>query len=128
MLSKDKTEHGVMNPLTAKFTEALREAIRRAGSQTELARAAGMQQSRISDYLSGRYDLNHLTVGTLTRLFPELKLEFGATEDRRDDEITNEMEKQIISHFRRLTPADKTRFIMHMAADFPAPTPDKGGD
>ena len=57
-----------MDALTNNFIEALREAIRLAGTQAELAKRAGMQQSRISDYLSCRYDFDNITVGALGRL------------------------------------------------------------
>ena len=120
MLSKDKTPHGIMNSLTATFIEALRDAVRRAGSQTALARSTGMQQSRISDYLSGRYSLDHITVGTLKRLFPDLCFRFNPPDDPdRNIRIEGEMEKLIIAHFRNLSPAEKTRYIMLTAANFP---------
>ena len=40
--------------------EALRQAVRRAGSQRALAESARMTQSRISDYLNGRFRLGNI--------------------------------------------------------------------
>ena len=56
--------------------EALREAVRRAGSQTALAREAGMKQSQISDYCRGRFAPENMTIGVLTRLFPRMLIDF----------------------------------------------------
>ena len=47
-----------MDTLKENFLEALREAIARAGSQTILAKTAGMTQSRISDYLYIKFVIN----------------------------------------------------------------------
>ena len=58
--------------LKENFMKALSEAIGRAGSQTMLAKNSGMQQSRISDYLSGRYDFYNITIGSLLKLFSPL--------------------------------------------------------
>ena len=62
--------------LKENFMKALSEAIGRAGSQTMLAKNSGMQQSRISDYLSGRYDFYNITIGSLLKLFPELEIHY----------------------------------------------------
>ena len=105
---------------TANFITALREAIHRAGSQTALARSVGMQQSRISDYLSGRYDFGNITIGTLEKLFPDLQFIFFPSAPRPSSELEIEMEKQILEHFRRLSPAEKARYMMIVAATFPA--------
>lgn len=58
------------------FLNALSEAIRDAGSQTALAKRSGMQQSRISDYISGRYDFYNITIGTLYKLFPDMSINY----------------------------------------------------
>lgn len=108
-----------MSTLKDNFQGALREAVRRAGSQAELARAAGMQQGRISDYLTGRYAFENITVGTLQRLFPELAILYFAESSPTHDEVEQEMEKRIVQHFRLLGPADKARYMMLVAANFP---------
>ena len=64
MLSKNITGD-TMDSLKENFLIALREAVARSGSQKELAKSAGMTQSRISDYLTQRYDFDNITVGTL---------------------------------------------------------------
>ena len=56
--------------------EALQEAVRRAGSQTALAQRTGMNQSRISDYCRGRFAVENMTIGVLTRLFPKMLIDF----------------------------------------------------
>ncbi|MCI5778424.1 MAG: helix-turn-helix domain-containing protein [Lentisphaeria bacterium] len=108
-----------MSSSTANFVAALREAVHRAGSQTALARSAGMQQSRISDYLSGRYEFGNITIGTLEKLFPELQFVFFPSAPYPSSGLESEMEKQILEHFRRLSPAEKARYMMVVAAAFP---------
>lgn len=108
-----------MDTLKDNFLQALREAVRRAGSQTELAKAAGMQQSRISDYLSCRYDFDNITLGTLRKLFPELQVLYFAENTVNEGEVEHELEKQILEHFRHLAPAEKARYMMLVAANFP---------
>ena len=108
-----------MDALTNNFIEALREAIRLAGTQAELAKRAGMQQSRISDYLSCRYDFDNITVGTLKKLFPEIQIQYFPTSDPQEQEVEQELEKQVIVHFRHLSSAEKARYMMLVAANFP---------
>lgn len=108
-----------MDTLKENFLEALREAVRRAGSQTELAKLAGMQQSRISDYLTCRYDFDNITVGTLRKIFPELQVLYFAESSLPEGEVEHELEKQILEHFRNLAPAEKARYMMLVAANFP---------
>lgn len=108
-----------MNEMKEKFLEALREAIRRAGSQTELAKAAGMQQGRISDYLSCRYDFGNITIGTLLKIFPELQIQYFPVGISQETDVEHELEKQVIEHFRHLTSAEKARYMMLVAANFP---------
>ena len=45
--------------------EALKEAYRRAGTQSALAEMAGVSQGRIADYLNQRCSVGNMTVKTL---------------------------------------------------------------
>ena len=108
-----------MDKLRNDFLSALREAIQRAGSQTELAKASGMQQSRISDYLSERYELENITVGTLRKIFPDLQMQYFPARPKVESSTDQELEKRIVNHFRSLSPADKARYAMLVAANFP---------
>ncbi|MBR4075725.1 MAG: helix-turn-helix transcriptional regulator [Lentisphaeria bacterium] len=68
-----------MDDLKKEFAAALRREIANAGSQTALAKKIGVQQSRISDYLTGRYDFSNMTIGTLAKFFPECRSVFRMT-------------------------------------------------
>lgn len=107
-----------MDELKQKFLRALREAVDRAGSQTELARSAGMQQSRISDYLTERYEFDNITIGTLRRIFPELQLTYFVSNEPIH-QVEEELEKQILTHFRSLSASEKAKYMMIVAANFP---------
>lgn len=109
-----------MNSLKEDFLKALRDAIHRNGSQTKLAAVAGMQQSRISDYLSARYELDNITVGTLKKIFPEIHISYFPREENMELSTDVELEKQVIMHFRSLSPTDKARYAMLVAAHFPS--------
>ena len=108
-----------MDSLKKDFLKALREAISQHGSQTKLAINIGMQQSRISDYLSERYELDSITVGTLKKIFPELQISYRTSEERAESSTDFELEKQVLYHFRSLSSADKARYAMLVAAHFP---------
>ena len=108
-----------MDELKQNFLDALREAIHRAVSQTELAKSAGMQQSRISDYLSTRYEFDNITVGTLRKIFPELQLIYFIAKGPNQTDVEEELEKQVLSHFRRLDASEKAKYMMLVAANFP---------
>ncbi len=55
---------------------ALKNAYKRAGTQHALSKIAGISQSTIADYLNARYSIGNMTVSTLLKLFPELKMYF----------------------------------------------------
>ena len=118
MLSKNITG-GTMDSLKENFLIALREAVAQSGSQKELAKSAGMTQSRISDYLTQRYDFDNITVGTLRKIFPELKIQYFEEIVQNENGMELELEKQVVEHFRNLNSADKARYIMLVAANFP---------
>lgn len=108
-----------MDTLKENFLAALREAVARAGSQTGLAKAAGMTQSRISDYLTKRYDFDNITVGTLRKIFPELTIQYFLDTPRNENGMEQELEKQVIEHFRNLNSSEKAKYLMLVAANFP---------
>ena len=108
-----------MDSLKENFLIALREAVAQSGSQKELAKSAGMTQSRISDYLTQRYDFDNITDGTLRKIFPELKIQYFEETIQNENGMELELEKQVVEHFRNLNSADKARYIMLVAANFP---------
>jgi len=111
---------GAMDTLKQNFLDALREAVRRAGSQKELAKTAGMQQGRISDYLTCRYDFDNITIGTLRKVFPELQILYFSERPLQEGGVEQELERQVVEHFRRLSATEKARYIMLVAANFPS--------
>lgn len=111
---KEKTEL-----LAAVFVRAMKEAIRRAGSQKNMAEATGIHQSRISDYANGNYDFSNLTVGSLIRLFPELDIVYyHSASSEIDDDIVSAIENRMLTMFRRLRTADKVLCFEMMSRTF----------
>lgn len=62
--------------LAKTLKQAIRKAILRAGSQKELAGNTGVPQSKISKYISERFEIENITAGTVDRLFPEMTIYF----------------------------------------------------
>lgn len=105
-----------MDKMKEDFMTALHNAIKSAGSQTKLAMQAGMHQSRISDYLSERYLFDNITIGTLRKLFPDLKIIFNRDLDS-SSEMEDELERQIINCFRNLSPAEKIQLAIKLSEE-----------
>ena len=105
-----------MDDLKEQFIAALRREIAHAGSQTALAKKIGVQQSRISDYLNGRYEFENMTIGTLRKFFPEIKICFS--ENSSSPAVEQELEKQVLELFRSLSPAEKANYVMQVSARF----------
>lgn len=68
--------------------EALRRAIAQAGGKPELAKKLGMYHSRINCFDNGSRRISGMTIATLAKLFPELKLYFFK-EDWPQDNSSN---------------------------------------
>lgn len=107
-----------MDDFKKKFIEALKLAIVQAGSQTELAKQAGMQQSRISDYLTSRYDLDNISIGVLRRLFPNLSIDYGVSENLPDKCYQVAIENRLLDLFRRLSTEDQVRCFEMVSRTF----------
>ena len=96
--------------------EALREAYRRAGTQTALARCAGISQERVADYLNGRYSVGNMCVATLFKLFPEIRIDFfgGCNGDSATDNIRTEL----LTIFDSLDTPDRVHLLTMAATHF----------
>ena len=95
---------------------ALKEAYRRAGTQSALADIAGVSQGRIADYLNGRCSIGNMTVATLLKLFPEMKIDFfgGISGDFASDG----MRSQLLEIFESLDGRGQARLLAMAAANF----------
>ena len=96
--------------------EALKEAYRRAGTQTALASLAGVSQGRIADYLNGRYSIGNMTVTTLLRLFPDMEIDFFG--GKSDNLAATLLQEQLLEIFNSLDDRGKIRLIAMAAANF----------
>ena len=96
---------------------ALKEAYRRAGTQTALAKQAGISQGRIADYLNGRYAIGNMTVATLLKLFPAIAIDFFG--DSTGNDGVDRCRKMLLSVFDNLSPDDQLRCLSIVIANFP---------
>lgn len=100
------------------FLAALQEACRRAGSQSALARQAGISQGRIADYLNKRYAAGNMTVGTVLKLFPGIVIDFFG--DNKHASADEDLQRQLLEIFHSLDQKGKIRLVAMAAANFGA--------
>lgn len=95
---------------------ALKEAIKRAGTQTALAQRVGLSQGTISDYLNGRCSVGNMTVTTMLRIFPDMVIDFfgGKSANPAD----NALRDQLLEIFNSLDERGKIRMVAMAAANF----------
>ncbi len=98
---------------------ALREAYKRAGTQSALAQQAGVSQGRIADYLNGRCDICHMEISTLLKIFPDIKIDFFG--ESSGDKATDLMRGQLLMVFDGLSEEEKMRCLSLVIANFPDP-------
>lgn len=55
---------------------AIKEAVKKAGSQTKLAEQSGLTPGRISDYICGRKSLMNMSLATFFHIFPLVEIDF----------------------------------------------------
>lgn len=97
--------------------QAIIEAVKKAGTQSALAKQAGTSQGRISDYLSGKCDIGNMTIDTLLALFPEISISFFKDAEK-DNVIPQILEKQMLEFFRTLTPEKQIKCFGLMCQTF----------
>ena len=103
------TENDILN--------ALREAYQRAGTQTALAQLAGVSQGRIADYLNGRCSIGNMSVATLLKIFPDIKIDFFGEKTGNDEsDLRRAMYLEI---FDGLSAEDQMRCLAMVIANFP---------
>ena len=96
--------------------EALKEAYRRAGTQSALAAMAGVSQGRIADYLNQRCSVGNMTVKTLLQLFPDMVIDFFG--GKSANESDNALRDQLLEIFNSLDERGKIRLVAMAAANF----------
>ena len=99
------------------FLQALSEAVKRLGTQSALAKQAGMAQGRISDYLTAKYDIGNMTIDTLLKLFPEITISFFK-DTEKDNIIPQLLENQMLELFRKLPPEEQIKCFGLMCQKF----------
>ena len=94
---------------------ALKELYKRVGTQSELAKLAGITQSTINAYLGGKAKIENMPLRVFLRLFRDLKIDyFGDSTGRPEDTIR----KELLDLYDRLDLTAKTRLLTMAAANF----------
>ena len=74
--------------------KAILDACRRAGGQRAFAKQRGLSQSWISDYISGHKQIRNMSLQTLHKFFPDLKLVFSESESHPSSSL-EELERRV---------------------------------
>ena len=98
------------------ITDAIKEAIKRAGNQMALAESSLVSQGQISDYLCGRRKIENMTLGTFVKLFPESEVKYFRDTQVKPD-VSSSIEKQVISILRSLDPDNQVRCLAKIGRD-----------
>jgi len=101
---------------------AIREALEKAGTQTNLAEKTGISQGNLNNILNGKISIDKMTVGTLLRLFPEIEITFFR-EQRISATLApppagDSIDRKIFDFISRLTPDEKLDCLMFISAKF----------
>ena len=99
------------------FLEAMEKALKNHGSQKAFAQASGIHQSRISDYSNGNYEFENLTVGTLHKLFPNMRIIYFPEQEIsvRPDKTLEIINQRIQIILQRLSPEDRVHCFEMLA-------------
>lgn len=96
---------------------ALNELYQRVGTQKGLADLAGITQSTICAYLSGKAKMENMPLGVFFKLFRDMKIDyFGSTTGNADADRRRDM---LLKVFNNLSPDDQMQCIAIVIANFP---------
>lgn len=93
---------------------ALQELYRREGTQKKLAELAGITQSTINAYLSGKAKMSNMPLGVFLRLFRDVKIDFFGSSTESPDALR----QQLLEIFNALDSVGKARLLAMAAANF----------
>jgi transcriptional regulator with XRE-family HTH domain len=96
---------------------ALKEALKKAGTQLALAEKAGMSQGNLNGLLNGKNKIENMTVGTLLKLFPDLQMRFFRGAEFSNIKV-DPIEEQVLEITRTLTAKEKAKCLTIIAANF----------
>lgn len=74
--------------------QAILDACKKAGGQRAFAQQRGLSQSWISDYVSGHKQIRNMSLQTLYKFFPDLKLVFPELESHQVSSL-EELERRV---------------------------------
>lgn len=97
--------------------EALKELYRREKTQKALAELAGITQSTINAYLSGKAKIENMPVGVFLKLFRNMKIDyFGTTSGNSEADLRRAMYLKI---YDALLPEEQMQCLAMVIANFP---------
>ena len=106
--------------LSEDFLEAMKKGLKKYGSQKAFSQAAGIHQSRNSDYANGHYDFENLSIGTLHKLFPNMRIVYFPEEQvaQTSDQTLEIINARIQAILQRLSPAERVHCFEMLARTY----------
>lgn len=105
--------------LEQQLLDALQEVIKDAGSEPKLSGKSGVTQSNINKIKNKKVDIDNLQLGTLRKLFPNMRIDFMGTGGRIG------YTAEIVKMLNRLSETEQLQIMLAIAANFPQSTDDK---
>ncbi|MCK4983816.1 MAG: hypothetical protein KAS17_12880 [Victivallaceae bacterium] len=95
------------------FINAIRESIKRVGSEVKLGKTSGLKQPDINRIKNCKVPINNITIGTLRKLFPDMQIDFFGTGGRRG------CRAQITQMLNSLTEQERNEIMLAIAVAYP---------
>ena len=100
----------------AEIQEALRGLYNRVGTQKKLAELAGITQSTINAYLSGKAKIENMPVGVFVKLFRNMKIDYFG--EMTGNSVDDSIKKQLLHIYDNLDIDNKVKLLSMASANF----------
>lgn len=96
--------------------QALHELYKQVGTQKKLAELAGITQSTINAYLSGKAKIENMPVGVFIKLFRDMNIDYFG--EQSADKTIDILKDELISIFDKLDTPEKVSLLSMAATHF----------
>ena len=103
---------------------ALNELYRRVGTQQGLASLAGITQSTVCAYLSGKAKVENMPLRVFLKLFRDIRIDFFG--ENTGDAESDLIRRQLLEVFDALSPEEQINCLSIVIANFPENVKKKG--
>ena len=102
--------------LEQQILNALRQAIADAGGKPALAKKLGLTHSVINRFENGTCRISNMTIGTLEKLFPNLRLAFNNANFLSAEDLTDDTTRLLLTYWQALPPSKRFEILAKVAS------------